>query len=80
MHSRRRSLRLTASGLLLCLGFGLVSVLGPLSTPATAAAATPVMGRSVVSASDLAGWFRSTGKVSRATVSIDELARYYVEE
>ena len=80
MHSRRRSLRLTASGLLLCLGFGLVSVLGPLSTPATAAAATPVMGRSVVSASDLAGWFRSTGKVSRATVSIDGLARYYVEE
>lgn len=44
------------------------------------AAGTPVMGRSVVSAADLAGWFRSTGKVSSATVDIDTLATYFVEE
>jgi hypothetical protein len=41
---------------------------------------TPVMGRAVVSAQDLAGWFRSTGKTSRATVDIDTLARYFIEE
>lgn len=55
-----------------------VTLLGP--SPAGAATATPVMGRSVASASDLAGWFRSTGQVSRATVEIEELARYFIEE
>lgn len=47
---------------------------------ASAATGTPVMGRSVASASDLAGWFRSTEIESRATVTIDELARYFIEE
>ncbi|HRW38943.1 MAG: DUF4214 domain-containing protein [Acidimicrobiales bacterium] len=44
------------------------------------AAATPVMASASVSAADLAGWYRSKGKVSSATVDIDTLARYYVEE
>ena len=52
---------------------------GPFADQAEAAG-TPVMGRSVVSAADLAGWFRTTGKTNRATVGIDELARYFVEE
>src|SRR5690606_35232162 len=54
-----------------------------LASPSPAAAAsigTPVMGRSVVSASDLAGWFADTDKTSKATVSIEDLARYFIEE
>lgn len=47
---------------------------------AEAASSTPVMGRSRVTASQLAGWFRSKGKTSKATVSIDVLARYYIDE
>lgn len=60
----------------------LVSVLAlvPLAASPAAAAGTPVMGRSVVSASDLAGWYRSTGKTNRATVGIDELAALFVSE
>jgi hypothetical protein len=57
-----------------------VALVAPPAVAPAHAAGTPVMGRSVVSAADLAGWFRSTGKTSRATVAIDELARYYVEE
>jgi hypothetical protein len=33
-----------------------------------------------LSAPDLAGWYRSTGKVSKATVSIDALAGYFIDE
>lgn len=57
----------------------LTLVLAASASPAHAAG-TPVMGRSVVSASDLAGWFRSTGKTSKATVGIDALATYFIEE
>lgn len=50
-------------------------------SPAEAQIAThPVMGRSRVTAADLAGWYRSTGQVSRATVSIDQLAAYFIQE
>ncbi|MFN8019558.1 MAG: DUF4214 domain-containing protein [Acidimicrobiales bacterium] len=54
-----------------------VSVSGP---PAGAATTTPVMQRARVDAADLAGWFRSKGKVAKATVSIDALATYFIEE
>ncbi len=47
---------------------------------ASAASTTPVMGRSKVTAAQLAGWFRSKGKTSSATVSIDVLAGYYINE
>ena len=39
-----------------------------------------VMAPPVVTAADLAGWFRATGKTSRATVSVDELATYFIQE
>jgi hypothetical protein len=47
---------------------------------AEATTSTPVMGASKVTAADLANFFRSKGKVSKATVSIDELAKLYIEE
>lgn len=59
----------------------LVGVLLPTLTSTTpAAAATPVMGPSSVTAEDLAGWYRTKGKTNGATVGIDALARYYIEE
>lgn len=48
--------------------------------PVGAAATHPVMGRSRVTAADLAGWFRSKGKTSKATVSIDALAGHFISE
>lgn len=42
--------------------------------------ATPIMGRSVLTASELAGWFQSTGAVAHTTVSIDELAQIFLDE
>lgn len=45
-----------------------------------AAATTPVMGSAKVTADDLAAWYRSKGKANGATVGIDALARYFVEE
>src|SRR4051794_14141418 len=48
--------------------------------PAAAATTTPVMAHHKVTASDLAAWFRSKGKSSKATVSIDVLAGYYINE
>jgi peptidoglycan hydrolase CwlO-like protein len=43
---------------------------------------TPVMGASVLSAADLAGWFRSTGSNARLSngMSIDQLAQLFIEE
>ena len=81
MHATRRIVRTLAPALALCSLLATIAVLAapPAVTP-VAAAGTPVMGRSVVSAADLAGWYRSTGKTSRATVSIDELAGYFLEE
>lgn len=55
-----------------------VGVLG--ADTATAATTHPVMGRSRVTASDLAAWFRSKGKTSKATVSIDVLAAHFISE
>jgi hypothetical protein len=48
--------------------------------PAGAATSHPVMAERRVGAADLAGWFASTGKVSKATVPMDVLARYFVAE
>ena len=72
--------------LLLTTTLGAVAV----APPAPAAAAVRVVGPllptvkvmapPVVTAADLAGWFRATGKTSRATVSVDELATYFIQE
>lgn len=59
------------------LATGLVAVT---PTSVSASTSTPVMSSSQVSAAQIASWFRSTGKVSKATVSIDELARFFIEE
>lgn len=51
------------------------------SGPAAAAAtSTPVMAQARVAPAALAGWFRSKGKTSSATVSIDVLAELFVDE
>ncbi|MCU1370197.1 MAG: Mannosyl-glycoprotein endo-beta-N-acetylglucosaminidase, partial [Ilumatobacteraceae bacterium] len=69
--------RIVALGLaaLLLVGAVVVSADG-----AEAAPSHPVMGRSRVTAAQLAGWFRSKGKTSKATVSIDALAAHYISE
>lgn len=50
------------------------------SLSATAATSTPVMGSARVSAASLAGWYRSKGKTTLTTVSIDTLAAYFIAE
>lgn len=50
------------------------------AAPASAATTHPVMASSSVTGADLAAWFRSKGKTSSATVSIDVLAATYVSE
>lgn len=57
---------------------GLVGAAPP--PPAAAATSTPVMAQARVTSQDLADFFRSKGKVSEATVSIDALAWYYISE
>lgn len=65
---------------------GLVGAAGgllPLAVDAPASAAatsTPVMAAPKVTAADLAGWYASTGKVSKATVPIKELAHLFIDE
>lgn len=63
---------------------GVVATVVPGVAPSVAASAasttTPVMQPSRLTAVDLAGWYRSTGKVSQATVGIDELAADFVQE
>ena len=68
---------LTAVLLLVLVALGSV-----LASPSASAAAstTPVMGRSRVTAAQLAAWFRSKGKTSKATVSIDVLAGHFISE
>jgi hypothetical protein len=46
----------------------------------TSSTTTPVMRASRVTAADLASFYRSKGKTSKATVSIDQLARHFIEE
>jgi hypothetical protein len=59
----------------------ILAILVPLgSSPAAAATTHPVMAATKLSAADLAGWYRSTGKTNKATVSIDSLAGYFVQE
>ncbi|HWJ97334.1 MAG TPA: DUF4214 domain-containing protein [Acidimicrobiales bacterium] len=69
--------RKVAAALAVALLLGAVAVV---ADGASAAASTPVMGRNRVSAADLAGWFRSKGKTSKATVSIDVLAAHFISE
>ncbi|MGN6694160.1 MAG: DUF4214 domain-containing protein [Aquihabitans sp.] len=69
--------RTVVAGLTLALLLGTVAVV---ADGASAATTTPVMARNRVTASQLAGWFRSKGKTSKATVSIDVLASYYIDE
>lgn len=66
-----------AAGLAVALLLGAVAIV---ADGAEAATSHPVMGRSRVTAAQLAGWFRSKGKTSKATVSIDVLAGYFVTE
>lgn len=40
----------------------------------------PVMGRSQASASQMAGWFRSKGSGGSATVPVQRLAQYFLDE
>lgn len=56
-----------------------VSVLGP-AAPARAGTGTAVMRGALVQPSQLAGWYRSLGKTSRATVSIDTLSTLFIQE
>ena len=72
---RRIRTALLATLLVGAIGAGSLATASPAS-----AAATPVMGSAKVSAADLASWFRSKGKVSKATVSIDVLAGYFIAE
>ena len=76
-HAPRSILRIVAIPSLVvgALIAGLIVVSGP-----AAAASTPVMRSSLVTASDLAGWYRTTGKVNGATEGIDALASYYIDE
>lgn len=66
-----------AAALALTMLLGAVAIV---ADGASAATTTPVMGRSRVTATDLAGWFRSKGKTSKATVSIDVLAAHFISE
>lgn len=62
----------------LCLAVG-VSVLA-VPAPATADA-TPIMGRSVLIADQIAAWFESTGRVARLSgVTVKQLAQLFLEE
>lgn len=74
-NAKNRS-RVVVAGLAVTLLLGVVAM----ADGASAATTTPVMARSRVTAADLAGWFRSKGKTSKATVSIDVLAGYYISE
>lgn len=60
----------------------LASLAGVLTLAPTSSAitSTPVMASTSLTASQLAGWFRSTGKVNHAAVSIDTLAALFVQE
>ena len=58
----------------------LLAAVAVVADGASAASSTPVMGRSRVTAAQLAGWFRSKGKTSKATVSIDALASAFITE
>ena len=78
VRSQNISVRTVASALA---GLVLAATVVVVRTDTASAADThPVMTRSRVTAADLAGWFRSKGKTSRATVSIDELASHYISE
>ena len=78
VRSRRVWVRTVAS---VVAGLILVTTVNVVGTDgAVAATSTPVMARNRVTAADLAGWFRSKGKTSKATVSIDALAGHFIEE
>jgi Mannosyl-glycoprotein endo-beta-N-acetylglucosaminidase. len=63
-----------------------LAVVAPLvasHAPAGAAGAAdgvPVMGPSILTADQLANWFRATGRTPALPVTIDQMARYYLSE
>jgi hypothetical protein len=76
-RARRRG-RFASVGMVLVLAAGLVPVgAGPAS-----AASTPIMGPQVLNATQLANYYRASGRSPHpdVTVSIDTLARYFIEE
>jgi hypothetical protein len=72
-----RKPRIVVGALTFALLLGAVAVV---ADGAEAATTTPVMARNRVTAAQLAGWFRSKGKTSKATVSIDVLASHFIAE
>ena len=77
-------LRVLCASATLTAGLTTVGV-APLASVAPAAAAEapagiPVMGPSLLSASQLATWFRATGRTPAIPVTIEVLAQYYIEE
>jgi hypothetical protein len=75
LSSRRVGLRLlTAAAALAAMLVGLPG----LSTPASAA--TRIMGRSAVTAQELADWFASTGQQPNLPVSVRTLATHFIRE
>ena len=88
-RTRCVNLRTLGAGALAVVAVLLASAVAPASgasaapsAPRALAATTshPVMATSQVGAADLAAWFRSKGKTSTATVSIDALAMHYIAE
>lgn len=78
-HPTRPPARRVALLGLALLAASLVALVPQPSAGATTTA-TPVMGPSSVTASNLAAWYRSKSKTNGATVGIDTLARFFIEE
>lgn len=72
--------RLRRQGAVLGVFLGLVGSLCVLVAAPASAAVTPVMDTSVVTAAELANWYRSKGKTNGATVDIDTLAALFINE
>ena len=77
---RRVGLALSAVAVVLATAVGSMTPASAAPAAPAAAGTTPVMGRSRVTSAQLAAWFRSKGKTSKATVSIDVLAAHFIDE
>ncbi|MEO6627825.1 MAG: DUF4214 domain-containing protein [Aquihabitans sp.] len=77
LHARPLARRASAS---IAAALLLVVALLALAAPPAYGASTPVMGRAQLTAADLVGWYRSTGKTNRSTEGIDALAGYFIQE
>ncbi|MBY0396874.1 MAG: glucosaminidase domain-containing protein, partial [Thermoleophilia bacterium] len=58
----------------------LIPCAGALAAPPPLVAGTPVLGQSLLSAEQLAGWYASTGVVSRSPTDVGTLAALFVDE